>query len=101
MPNRETRRRNAKQQQPAAPTLEQLAALPPQIPPLIINLDNCRVIVQDIEGATDGSKQLLFVHVTGGVVFRALISPTLRRELATLLSAPTGLVIPNADTPAA
>jgi hypothetical protein len=102
--NRQTRRRQQReQQQPATPTLEQRMAAAATVapPPLVINLDNCRVITRDIPDQ-EGSKELLFAHISGGVVFRALISPTLRRELATLLSTPPGIVIPpTADTPAA
>lgn len=101
--NRQTRRRAAREQAKAEPTLEQLAAAmqnaPP--PPLLINLDNCRVVVHD-HPTEDGTKEMLFVHVSGGVVFRAKCGAELRRELVTLLSAPRGIVIPNgADTPAA
>jgi len=104
MPNRETRRRNGKnqnQQQPG-PTLEQLAAAVANVPPpIVINLDNCRVIVRDVPGADDGTKEMLFAHVSGGVVFRAALGTAIQKELATLLSAPPGIVIPSADTPAA
>jgi len=102
MPNRETRRRNGKNQQQPGPTLEQLAAAVANAPPpIIVNLDNCRVIVRDVPAAADGTKEMLFAHVSGGVVFRAALGTAIQKELATLLSAPPGIVIPNADTPAA
>ena len=93
-------KRNTKPVMPT-PTLEQIAAATNQPPPLVISLDNCRVIIRDIPNEA-GSKEFLFVHISGGVVFRALLPPQLCKELATLLSAPPGIVIPpTADTPAA
>ena len=95
MANRQTRRNGSKQQLP------DLTTPMPQIPPIVIGLDNCRVIVRDIPGSPDAAKELLFAHASGGVIFRALIGQAMQRELATLLSAPPGIIIPDTPPPAA
>jgi hypothetical protein len=80
---------------------ERLAATTPQQPPVqpvTTELAGCIPVVADVQ-LRDGSwaKQLEFIHMTGVQKWTVPLPPQMAKDIATRLSAPRGVEIPNTN----
>ena len=93
MSNRKTRR--AEKPNGNDPLLEAAMRSQPMSAPVVLELNACRIHVEDVQTSEGAQKMLSFVHLTGGFVARCSMPTKMAREVATMLTTPPGIVVPT------